>query len=348
MFAVSDWQAEQRERDEKRRAEVMAFPVLPVRRHNVIIVHDAADVLAATSIGPNGEAIALWTSPKGLAALTATTTQPGWASFPDPRASRPVAARVTVHRAGPETSVTIADLPLAHPTVQVLPDDRVLVVAARCRWRPDGPDRNAIIYDTDGRLVAEGTIGDGVEHALVSRSGHIWVGYFDEGVYGNYGWGDAGAPPPLGAPGLVRLSPDLEPDWRYPTDVESLGAISDCYVLNIDGDTAWACYYTDFPVVRIQAGTVTGWRNTIAQGARALAVADTNIALYGGYGPYRDVLVIASRGQDQLHKLAEYCLVLPDGSPLPATVQAIGRGADLHLINEGDWYRLDLDDLPAR
>jgi hypothetical protein len=145
--------------------------VLPVRRHNVIIVHDAADVLAATSIGPNGEAIALWTSPKGLAALTATTTQPGWASFPDPRASRPVAARVTVHRAGPETSVTIADLPLAHPTIQVLPDDRVLVVAARCRWRPDGPARNAIICDTDGRLVAEGTIGDGVEHALVSRSG---------------------------------------------------------------------------------------------------------------------------------------------------------------------------------
>jgi hypothetical protein len=345
---VGDWQAERRKRDEKRRAEVMALPVLPVRRHGVITADDAGDVLVATSIGPNGEAIALWTSPEGLTALTATTTQPGWASFPDPRASRPAAARVTVHRSGPETSVTFVDLPLAHPTLQVLPDDRVLVVAARCRWRPDGPDRNAIIYDTDGRVVAEGTVGDGIEHVLVSRSGHIWVGYFDEGVYGNYGWGDAGAPPPLGAPGLVRFSPDLEPDWRYPTNVEPWGAISDCYALNIDGDTAWACYYTDFPVVRVQAGTVMGWRNTIAHGARALAVADPNIAMCSGYGPNRDVLVIASRGQDQLHKLSEYRLVLPDGSPLPATVQAIGRGADLHLINEGEWYRLDLDDLPAR
>jgi hypothetical protein len=346
---VSDWQAELRKRDEKRRAEVMALPVLPVRRHDTITSDDASDVLVSTSIGPSGEAVALWTSPAGLTTLTASTTQPGWASFPDPRASRPVTVRVTVHRAGTATSVTIADLPLAHPIVQVLPDHRVLVVAARCRWRPDGPDRNAIIYDTDGRLVAEGTVGDGVQHVLVSRSGHIWVGYFDEGVYGNYGWGDAGAPSPVGAPGLVRFSPNLEPSWRYPTNIdESWGSISDCYALNVDGDTAWACYYTDFPVVRVQAGTVTGWRNAVVHGARALAVADTTIAMYGGYSPNRDVLVAASLGQDQVYKLAEYRLALPDGSPLPATARAIGRGADLHLINEGEWFRLDLDDMPAR
>jgi hypothetical protein len=349
MGAVGDRQTERRKRDEKRRAEVMALPTLPVRQHSAITADDAGEVLVTTSIGPNGQAIALWTSPDDRGALAATTTQPGGATFPDPRASRPVTVRVTIQKPGKKTSLTIADFPLAHSTVQVLPDERVLAVAARCRWRPDGPDHNAIIYDPDGRAIVEGTVGDGVHHVFVSDSGHVWVGYFDEGVYGNNGWGDAGSPPPLGAPGLVRYSPDLEPDWHYPADArQSWGAISDCYALNIDGDTAWACYYTDFPVVRIEAGTVTGWRNSIARGVHALAIADETIAMCGGYGPNHDVLTIAGRDQDQLHKLAEYRLVLADGSPLPDATRAIGRGADLHLINRGEWHRLDLDDLPQR
>lgn len=319
---------------------------LPVRHHGVLTGAGADDVLVTTSIGPNGEVVALWTSRAGAAALTATTSRPGWATFPDPRTAQPVAVLVTAQGAGSATAVRISDLPLAHPTVHLLPDGRVLVVAARCRWRPDGPDRNAIIYDRDGRVTAEKTIGDGVEHVRVARTGHVWVGYFDEGVYGNYGWGGGDGPTPLGAPGLVRFSPDLEPDWRYPSHVDQpWGPIDDCYALNVAGDTAWACYYSDFPVVRIAAGTVTSWRNTIAQGVRALAVADGTVALCGGYGSDRDVLVLARLDHDRLHKLAEYRLVLPDGSPLPATTRITGRGADLHLIDDGDWYRLDLDDL---
>jgi hypothetical protein len=85
----------------------------------------------------------------------AVTSQPGGATFPDPRTSQPVTVGV----------------------------------------------------------AAEKTIGDGVARVRVARSGHVWVGYFDEGVYGNYGWGGGGGgPAPLGAPGLVRFSPDLEPD----------------------------------------------------------------------------------------------------------------------------------------
>jgi len=344
---VSDWQAERRKRDEKRRAEVMTLPVLPVRRHATFTASDPGDVLVRASVGPDGQAVALWTSPEERSALSATTTQPGWASFPDPQASRPVTARVTLHRAAPAvTSVEIAELPLAHPTVQVLPDGHILLVGARCRWRPDGPDRNAIIYDADGQVIIEATIGDGVEHVLVSRSGHIWVGYFDEGVYGNYGWGDAGAPAPLGATGLMRFTSNLEADWRYPADAQNAwGAISDCYALNVDGDTAWACYYTDFPVICVQDGTVTGWRNSLARSVRAVVVTDTQVALYGGYGPDHDVLVLASRGQHQLDRLTEYRLVLPDRAPLPATMQAVGRGAHLHLIDRIEWYQVNLDEL---
>jgi hypothetical protein len=225
-----------------------------------------------------------------------------------------------------------------------MPDGRVLVVAARCRWRPEGPDRNAILYDTDGQIAGEATVGDGIEHIAVARSGHIWIGYFDEGVYGNYGWGDAETAPPVGAAGLVRFSPNLEPDWRFPSHVDQpWGAISDCYALNVAGDTVWACYYTDFPVVRVAAGAVTGWHNTIAHGIRALVVSDATVALFGGYGPDHDRLVVAALGQNRLHKAAEYRLVLPDGSPVPPDAQVVGRGPDLHLTVGLDQYRLSID-----
>jgi hypothetical protein len=241
---------------------------------------------------------------------------------------------------------TIAQLPLAHPSVQPLPDDRLLVVAARCRWRPDGPDRNAIVYGADGRPVAEHTVGDGIEHVLVSRSGHVWIGYFDDGVGGNYGWGDGGAPEPLGAAGLVRFTPELEADWWYPGTVgRSWGFFMDCYPLNVDAVTVWACYYTDFPVVRVTGGVVTGWHNTLVRGVEALAVSGTTVALFGGYGPDYDRLVVATFGDDDLHQVGEYRVALPDGSPVPAATYVIGRGADLHLISGTEWCRLRLDDV---
>ena len=319
---MSDWEFKRRKRDEERRAAVMALPVLPVRPHGTITGVRDDDVLVSSSIGPAGEAVALWSA-----------------------AGDGVTAQVTVQHAEFRFAVPIAELTLAHPSVQVLPGERVLLVAARCRWRPDGPERNAIVYDTDGRVVTEQTLGDGIEHVQATHRGEVWVGYFDEGVYGNYGWGHDGAPAPLGAPGLVRFSPELEPAWRYPSHVDNpWGAIDDCYALNLAGDTAWTCYYSDFSLVRIQHGRLTGWRNTVSHGAKAFAVSDTQVALFGGYGPDRDRLVLADLGNGELHRRGEYRLTLPDGSPLPAA-QVVGRGPQLHVLAGRDWFRLGLDDI---
>jgi hypothetical protein len=45
---------------------------------------------------------------------------------------------------------------------------------ARCRWRPDGPDRNAVLYDADGKAVSEHVLGDGVAHVLATSTGQVW------------------------------------------------------------------------------------------------------------------------------------------------------------------------------
>lgn len=109
---------------------------------------------------------------------------------------------------------------------------------------------------------------------------------------------------------------------------------------------AWACYYADFPVVRICDDAVTGWHNDI-RGASALAVAGSRVALFGGYGLDYDRLALTELGADRARPAGEYRVVLPDGTPLPAGTVVIGRGSRLHFLTGTSWYQLDMDDIPA-
>lgn len=301
----------------------------------------SGDTLVSASIGPAGDLVALWTAGDDEAALRSVTTRPGGATAPDPSTSRPVTARVSRQRADTTDVTDLARLTLAHPHVQPLPHRRLLLAGARCRWRADGPDRNAVIYGSDGHVEAEATLGDGVGHVLATTSGEVWVGYFDEGVYGNYGWGDTVAP--IGSPGLIRFSPQLEPVWRYPSHVNNpWGAIDDCYALNVTDDAAWTCYYSGFPLVQIRDGEVAaGWRTPI-DGAKAVAVSGNRVALFGGYSDQRDRLVIAELTGSAMRVTGTYRLVLPDGQPMPKQVTVVGRGPALHLITGDTWYQLSL------
>ncbi|MET9262212.1 hypothetical protein [Amycolatopsis sp. NPDC004079] len=218
---------------------------------------------------------------------------------------------------------------------------------AWCTWRPESPDRNAIVYGPDGEALAEQTFRDGIDHVQTTRSGETWVGYFDEGVLGSNGWSHGGGAPPIGRSGLVRFSADLTGEWHYPDFARAArGNFLDCYALNVDGDTAWTCYYTDWPVVRIRDDGVTGWTNGIS-GAIALAVRGSRVALYGGYEPLRDRLVAGVLDDGRFRVTGEYRLVLPDGHEVPRQARVFGRGADLHLVTGDDWFRISLDDLPA-
>ncbi|BCJ46980.1 hypothetical protein GCM10010168_35000 [Actinoplanes ianthinogenes] len=306
-----------------------------------LVPAEDGDVLVSVSVGPAGEAVALWTATTDHGALTSVTTSPGWATFPDARAARPAGARVTVHTPDGTRVVRIPSMPLAHATAQPLPDGRILVVAARCRWRPDGPDHNAIVYDPTGAPVSRHVFGDGIEHVYTTPSGGAWAGYFDEGVYGNYGWAGPG-PSPVGDCGLIRFGPDGALDWRF-DELDDLPFIDDCYALNVTGETAWACYYSGFPLVRVQDGRATVWRNDLAHGARALLVGDGRVALAGGYRGDRDRLVVAELGDGVLHETGRYRLTLPGGDPLPDGARLVGRGPDLHVFAGPDWYRLRID-----
>ncbi|OKI20889.1 hypothetical protein [Streptomyces sp. CB03911] len=202
------------------------------------------------------------------------------------------------------------------------------------------------MIDSTGQVVAEAVLGDGIEHVATTPAGQTWVGYFDEGVFGNHGWGDPDldGPEPVGVSGLVRFDERLQRTWEYP-DTAGFGDIYDCYALNVTGESAWACFYDGFPVVRIADDAVSGWTNK-ASGVRAVVTDGLRCALVGGYGADRDRVVtglLTDRGRLDVRCTTR--LALPGGPAATGRYTVTGRGDVLHVLTGTAHLRLDLDQL---
>ena len=159
---------------------------------------------------------------------------------------------------------------------QTLPGGKWLLVEARARV---GQSANADVFDGSGQLVASWFLGDGIEHLQVSTAGDIWVGYFDEGVYGGG---------QLEHSGLVCFGQDGDPKlrfWQGIAEPNGLPPIDDLYALNVcrNGD-AWCCYYSDFPLVRLKDLQLQeAWREFPKKPVRAFAVNGARLLMVPAY-----------------------------------------------------------------
>lgn len=137
--------------------------------------------------------VAVWSSGDGEAELRARYGRPpGGASFPRAApGTAPAAALAAYAGSGvvPTTVVQVWALPVAHPHAGVLADGSFLVAGARCSWAESGPELNALAIGQNGRIFRRGCLGDGIGRLQVAGDGTIWAGCFDEGVFGNLGWG---------------------------------------------------------------------------------------------------------------------------------------------------------------
>ena len=300
----------------------------------------------AVSANVHGHAVALVVSGEDWGRATGRVQSSGGATFATTRVDPPYAAEFIEHDGRDACRrVELESVPVAFPAVDTLPDGEVLVVGARCRRHRDGrAERNACVFDGNGMLRRDFTLGDGIEHVQTTSDGSIWVGYFDEGVFGNFGWDD-----PIGSSGIVVFDAAGEQTWRFEPS-GGISDISDCYALNVGDRETWTCYYTDFPLVRIADGVMRSWSNQLA-GLAALAVDRGRVLAVGGYSA-RDRVALAAVTDGpaadpragRVEQLAGYALRAPNGAPFrEATV--IGRGGTLHVFDGPDWYRLDVADL---
>jgi hypothetical protein len=314
-------QAERDERSLQRRAEVLALPMTPLRLHGYLDQpgHHPGGPLAV-GVGPDDIAVAAWSLPAGEHGVVVTSHD----------GKGPYAKERYRSRVRPSVSALEVPTSLAVSHVQPLPGGKILIACARTRGTDNGE-----VWAGGDQPEHAGLIGDAVEHLLTTPSGAIWVGYFDEGIFGTK----------PAAHGLVRFAPDLTIDWAYAQ--REMPRIDDCYALNVSGETASMCAYSEFHMIAVTGDQARDLGQSPMRGAPRLLIAGEWVALIGGYGPEYDLITplritpsgVIPQGQQRR-------LVRPDGLEIPRG-DAFCRGPDLHLFPSDStaWYRLGLDDI---
>ncbi|ORT88797.1 hypothetical protein B7G54_01030 [Burkholderia puraquae] len=272
------------------------------------------------------------------------------ASFAKTRPSALQRYRIVEWRGG-ETllDLVIENEPFNIHQIQPVGDD-LLLVCSRSRYRgPDDFDLNGRLYRRDGTPCGEILLGDGIESVQATGTGEIWTSYFDEGVFGNFGWGS-----PVGASGLVAWNRHGERLHAF-SPPEGLGPIDDCYALNVSGDRdIWLYYYSEFALVRLRnRQTVASWRMPV-KGSHAFAVTE-DPARYGAYvalmcGTYGDpdALQLVHLGTGGEARMIRTYRLQRAGSAPVGIAQVVGRGGVLYVIGtDCTIYRIDVAEMVA-
>ena len=256
---------------------------------------------------------------------------PGFASFPKSRLDAGGDYRLLVQRPGqPLIRIQVRDEQIPCSYLQPVPDG-VLLVGARCSWpqsEPE-PEKNAVVFDHSSREGRRFCLGDGIQDVRVDPGGSIWVSYFDEGIFGNYGWGESGRPP-LGVAGVAKFDASGNRLDGYDAEAAGTEAICDAYAINLAAaDDLWVYFYTDFPIVRWHQRAYRRW--AFGQGgATAFAVRGDRIALFGRDHSLR-ILALEPDGQTRLVREAR---VTMDAHPAGPGTLACGVGEVLYLVGD--------------
>ncbi|MFG2900798.1 hypothetical protein ACGFZH_27395 [Streptomyces zaomyceticus] len=243
---------------------------------------------------------------------------------PEPGADAPPhdALVVSVHEGGGVEVTELSSVRARWPHLDRLPDGGFVVASSRARRYEDG--NQVQVFDALGRESWTFSVGDAIEHLLVDGAGELWAGHFDENPLGIRRWS---------ATGQLR--------WAY-DHVPGAAWITDCYALNVSGSVAWACPYTDFPLLEIRAGRVTVRTNPV-KGAKAVAVHGGRVAFFGGYGEAADRLARGDLTGTTVEPAEVSVLTLPDGTPL-GRHRTVGRGSRIYVRVEPftEWGVFDL------
>ncbi len=295
----------------------------------------------SASVSTAGEALLLLVGNDAAGHVHARDDRTG-ASFPRTHMPEAKPFRLTSVRPG-GIAIDIPPLEITFPLVDLFPDGRILMAASRCQWRgPDDYDRNGVIFDPKSGSLKRILLGDGIADIGVDARGRIWASYFDEGVFGNFGWGMPGPGGP-GRGGLTCFDDDGRILWQFNSDHDA--PIADCYALNATPEAMWAYYYMAFEICRVGMDfSKTIWPPPEVAGAHAFAVCDKAFLFASGYGAPKDKVHLVRREGEKLGKTTILSVAAPDGESLDGST-VVGRGKYLHFLNRRGWFRADADAL---
>lgn len=216
--------------------------------------------------------------------------------------------------------------------------DELLLVGARSRYYGrDHYDLNAAVFGRDGAARRRFLVGDGIQSVQTTAGGLIWTSFFDEGVFGNYGWDR-----PVGESGLIAW--DAE-GIRVFTNSEA--DIADCYALNVVSDEeVWFYYYTDFKLCRLSgpaARPSVSFLDPHIAGSSIFATDGRRFLMDNGYQDRARYVLLHT---DEQGRSAQDRLIVPicEEGAFGAGLRD-ARGDTLLLFEGGKLYRVTLAEL---
>ncbi|WP_053366321.1 hypothetical protein [Bacillus sp. FJAT-27245] len=222
--------------------------------------------------------------------------------------------------------------------IQLIDKNHILLACGRARLYKNGEfDLNGKVFDMDGNLVREFLLGDGIQNLYVTRENKIWTSYFDEGVFGNYGWDD-----PIGAWGLRAWDSNGNEVYTYPNNDPHF--ISDCYALNVAAEEdVWFYFYTEFELGRYNKGSIEYFQPDIA-GSDGFIVYEEYFLFRGGYDDRNQYNLYKLGPGNRLTRVDTIELADEESSTLTAYLPSC-RGPEMLLVQDEKAYVLNLKDL---
>lgn len=174
----------------------------------------------------------------------------GLGIFPKSRSASDLAFSLVVQRGAGAEIISLPAMNITFPYVDLFSDGGCVLVGARSSWRSkDDFDLNGALIERGAKAAKRVCFGDGVENVGIDGTDRIWVSYFDEGVFGNFGWSHPG-PTGLGAGGINCFDRTGELIWQHNRE-GATEHIDDCYAMNVSPFGVWFYFYSDFKVAKI-------------------------------------------------------------------------------------------------
>ncbi|MAT97321.1 MAG: hypothetical protein CL608_09280 [Anaerolineaceae bacterium] len=226
--------------------------------------------------------------------------------------------------------------------VQPLPDNELLLVCGRSAYRgSDDYDLNAQVFDFNGVLKRSFLLGDGIEDVQTTTDGCIWTSYFDEGIFGNFGWHNT---QPVGLPGLILWNKFGEKLYEF-SPVGSLEHMADCYALNVTNDNeAWCYYYSQFPIVKIQNQEIKNIWETNLRGSDRFAIWENYALFRGGYEDHDQYFLYSLEESGEMKLQESFELIDENNRKLEGRYRT-ARGPIFHICQNHKLYQIDLRNL---
>ncbi len=303
---------------------------------------DAKASIVATSVDANGNALVLTANKDDQAKASEKETR-GIGIFPKSRSASDLAFSLVVQSGAGAETFSLPATNITFPYVDLFSDGGCVLVGARSSWRSkDDFDLNGALIERGSTVAKRVCFGDGVENVGVDRKDRIWISYFDEGVFGNFGWSHPG-PTGLGAGGINCFDRTGQLLWQHNRE-DATEHIDDCYAMNVSPLGVWFYFYTAFKVAKVTEDFSVEYFDTPISGSHSFVTDGRRFVFSSQYREPSTTFHATNLYKGKLVHRRKLSLSLPAGIKADQ-IKMTARGDKLHVFAEKDWIVYDLGSL---